>query len=372
MGAEYDLWLLHHADGHVLTRISTYSAFQYAKVVNDIGSFSVTVPSSFDISLVQRDTRLVIYRTPPEGTKALDFVGFVRYISKEVRGQSMNYVIQGPCLNDLLRRRIVAYAAGTAQAAMAAVAADDMMKAIVTDNLGGDAAAARQITSYGFSIQANATAGTVVTKSFSWMNVLEVLKKIADLSQTTAATAAYFGAVPLSTGWLCEFRTNVNQWGADHRHPDGPAGPVIFSLAFRNLENVTRNINYRDEVTYVYAGGQDVGTSRNIQEATDATRAGKSPFNRCEAFVDANNSTTDAAVLGDANSAVRKGRPRRLFSANLANVGDQIYGRDFGHGDYITCVFDGETIDARIDAVSVTVNGNNENVQMMVREESTE
>jgi hypothetical protein len=202
------------------------------------------------------------------------------------------------------------------------------------------------------------------------MNALEVLKKLADESQTTPATAAYFGVVPLSTGWLCEFRTNPQQWGADHRHPSGPAGPVIFSLSFRNLENVTRNINYRAEVTYVYAGGQGEGAARNIQVAEDTARSGASPFNRCEAFVNASNSSTNAAVLGDASSAVRDGRPRRLFSANLTNVGSRIYGRDFGHGDYITCVFDGETIDARIDVVAVNINGNVEDVQMLVREET--
>lgn len=370
MGAEYDIWLLHHADGHPLTRIRDYSSLQYAKVVNDVGSFTLVVPSTFDISLVQRDTRLVVYRTPPGGAKALDFVGMVRYVSKEVRGQALNYIVAGCDLNDLLRRRIIAYAAGTAQTAMTDNA-DDMMKAIVVDNMGADAVAARQITGYGFSIQADTSLCTSITKAFAHMNVLETLKKLADESQTTPATAAYFGVVPLSTGWLCEFRTNVNQWGADHRHPSGPAGPVIFSLSFRNLENVTRNINYRSEVTYVYAGGKGEGAARYIGVYEDTARSGASPFNRCEAFVNASNADTNAAVTGAASSAVRDGRPRRLFSANLTNVGSRIYGRDFGHGDYITCVFDGETIDARIDAVAVNISGNVEDVQMLVREETT-
>ena len=82
MSAEYDLWLLYHADGHPVAHIGDYNALQYAKVTNGVGSFALTLPSTFDISLVQRDTRLAVYRTPVGGTKALDFVGLVRYISK--------------------------------------------------------------------------------------------------------------------------------------------------------------------------------------------------------------------------------------------------------------------------------------------------
>jgi len=370
MSAEYDLWLLYHADGHPVAHIGDYNALQYAKVTNGVGSFALTLPSTFDISLVQRDTRLAVYRTPVGGAKALDFVGLVRYISKEVRGKSMSYTLGGPDLNDFLNRRIVAYAAGTAQASKSDFA-DDMMKEVVSESMGAGALAARRITGYGFSIQADLGAGTTVTKAFSWQNVLETLQKIADASQATLATAVYFGIVPLSDGWTCEFRTNVGQWGADRRYPSGPAGPIIFSLDFQNLADVTRNINYREEATHVYAGGQGTEAARNIQTDQDTVRSGASPFNRCELFRNATNSTTNAGVLAEATTAVRDGRPRRLFSANLVQSGYRLYGRDYEHGDYVTCVFDGETIDARIDGVSVNVNGNVETVTMLVREEST-
>jgi hypothetical protein len=273
-------------------------------------------------------------------------------------------------MNDLLKTRIIAYAAGTAEASKSGFA-DYIMKEIIYENLGGVTFVPRDITPLGFSIAPDVDLGTVVTLSFSWEPMLDTLKKISDASQATPATAVYFGIVPLGTGWLCEFRTNIQQWGQDHRHPSGPAGPVIFSLSFRNLENVTRNVNYRDEVTFAYAGGQGDGALRNIQTDEDAIRVGASPFNRREVFVNANNSTTNASVMAEATAAVRAGRPRRLFSANLTQVGNRVYGRDYGHGDYVTCVFEGETIDARIDAVSVNVSGNNEDVQMLVREETT-
>jgi hypothetical protein len=213
-------------------------------------------------------------------------------------------------------------------------------------------------------VQADLTLGTSIDKGFSWRNVLDVLKEIADASHSTEATSVYFGIVPLNQGWECEFRTNILQWGMDHRYPAGAAGAIIFALEFGNLTDALRETDASDENNYAYAGGQGEGLARVIATAEDAARIGQSPFNRCEVFVDARDSDVLAKVQSKADGAVRDGRPRDKFSAKLVNTPQHVYGRDYGHGDYVTAVFLGETIDCRIEQVKVTVSGQVENVEI--------
>jgi len=371
MGAEYEVWLLHHADGHPLTLVDSYSVLEYSKVVNAPGSFTLGLPSTFDISLIGVDTRLAVWRRPAGGTRTLDFVGLARYVEKGVRGKTKYYLLGGPDLNDLLARRIVAYAAGSAQADKAAAQADNLIKAFVRENLGAlCTVAARDLSAWGFSVQADHSLGTSKAKAAAWRNLLTVIQEVAEASHTTETTAVYFGIAPLNDGWECEFRTNVPQWGNDHRFPDGPDGPVIFSLDFGNIADVTRNANYRDERTYIYAGGSGTEAARTIAEASDPARIGASPFNRREDFYNASN-TDDATQLADqAETELRNRRPRSLFSGTITPAVNYVYGRDYGLGDYVTAVFDGETIDCRIDTVKVSLSQGEEKVSIQLRSET--
>lgn len=371
MTTEYSVWLLHPAQGYPLDLIEEFQSLDYVKTVNGVGAFTITLPASFDLSLVSQDSRIAIMRKPDGGARSLDFCGFVRKIGKSQRGQSEYWTLYGYDLNYLLDSRIVAYAAGTTQASKSDQA-DDMMKAIVRENLGASVAvAARNLTASGFTVQADTSQGTSIEKQFAWRNVLDVLQEIADASHSTEATSVYFGVVPLGIGWECEFRTNINQWGVDHRFPNGAAGAVLFSIELANVSEVDRWRDWTSETTYAYAGGQGEGLARVIQEAQDATRLGASPFNRREVFVDARNETATAAVLDAADSAVRDGRPRNTFNGQLVNiVGASVYGRDYAHGDYVTASYHGEVIDCRIDTVHVNINDGSESVEIALRSES--
>lgn len=371
--SEVSVWLLHPAAGYPLALIDAFSALTYTKVTNGVGAFTLTLPGSFDTSKVQEDTRVVIYRKPRGGVRAIDFCGFVRKVAKSTLGGHPAFTVSGYDLNYLLGNpggqtgRIVAYAAASSQAAKSDQA-DDMMKAIVRENLGASAIAARNLTAYGFTVQADVGLGTSIEKAFAWRNVLAVLQEIADASHVTEATCVYFGIVPLNIGWECEFRTKVGQWGNDHRFPSGPAGSVVFGLEFANLAEVERSTDYSDEVTYAYAGGQGEESARVIKESSQATRLGMSPFNRRESFIDARQATIDNQVQDAADGAVRDGRPHNLFTGKVLDT-SQVYGRDWGHGDYVTGVYAGETIDCRIETVTVTIQNGVETVDATLRSE---
>jgi hypothetical protein len=369
MSATYELWLLNHATDSPIQLVSDYSAFAYAKVVNGIGSWSMSLPQSFDIRQVQRDTRIAVHRRLQDGPRTLDFVGLVRYIEKSQRGNSIYYTIAGPDLNDFLRRRIIPYGTSSTTYAKKATYADNMMKAFVTQNLGASAGTNRAITSYGFSVEADESLCTSVLSNAAWKNLYEVLVEIANSSQSTPATAAYFGIVPLGTGWTCQFRTNKQQWGVDRRYPTGGSGVVILSLDFANVGDITRNWNYREEVNYVWCGyGTGTGTAKKTKQASDAARIGQSPFNQCEGFT-TSNSSSSSTVTSVANAAVRAGRPRQLFSASIINTANAVYGREFGFGDYVTAVFQGEQVNCRVNAVEIRLNDKDEEVNIRLGEE---
>lgn len=366
--SEIDIYLLHPAVGYPLAVIDQFVSLTYTKVVNNFGAFTLTLPKTFNSALVQEDTRVIIYRKPRGGVRNIDFAGFVRKIEKPTQGLQQSIVLSGYDLNDLLRRRIVAYAAASSQAAKSDQA-DDMVKAIVRENLGASAIAARDLSANGFTVQADTGSGTSVEKAFARRNVLTVLQEIADASHSTEATCIYFGIVPLNTGWECEFRTKVGQWGNDHRFPSGIAGAVVFGLEFANMADVNRSVDWSDEINYAYAGGQGEEALRTIKESSDAARIGASPFNRCETFIDARNATVDNQVQDAADGAVREGRPHNLFTGKILDT-SQVYGRDWGHGDYVTGVYQGETINCRIETVTVTIQNGAETLDASLRSES--
>lgn len=365
---DYSVWLLNGSNGTPIKLVDEFISLDYTRITNGVGAFTITLPEAFDLSLVSQDSRIVVFRKPNNGARYLDFCGFVRYIEQADYANGFNATIAGYDLNDLLRRRIIAYAAGTAYATKSDKA-DDMAKAIVRENLGASATvAARNLTAYGFTVQADTGAATAIEKGFSWRNVLDVLQEIANSSHTVEATSLYFGIVALNNGWECEFQTNVQQWGADRRFPNGTS-PVIIAVEFNNLIEAIRSINYRDEINYGYGGGQGEGTARTIQEASDAVRIAASPFNRCEQFVDARNETAAAAVLDMADQAVRNGRPRNSFRGKLIDTPQVVYGREYNFGDYVTAMYRGQQIDCRIESVRVVVS-DKEQVEITLRRES--
>lgn len=365
MSAEYEIWLLNPTDGTPLATLAEFGSLDYTKIQNGTGAFSLLLPVSLDFSLIQEDTRIAVFRKPDGGIKSLDFCGLVRYIERSTRGHSQYRTVAGPDLNDLLATRIIAYAATTAYADKTGHA-DDVMKAYVRENMGALVVDTwRDLSDYGFTVAVDTALGTTLSKSAPWRNLLETCKEIADASHSTEATSVYFGIVPLDTGWDCEFRTSIQQWGQDRRNQ------VIFGLEWGNITDITRNINYRDEKTFAYAGGPGEGTARTIKWAVDSARCFKSPFNRREVFADARNGDSDASIEAEALAAVKDGCPKTLFSGSIVNVGNYVYGRDYGLGDYVTAVFEKEVIDCRIESVHITAQGAKETVDIQVRKEDS-
>lgn len=355
MGTEYEL-ILTRDDGTEISRLNTTEGFEYTKVANLVGACSLTLPEDFDFSMLDADRKIEIWRQPESGALKCDRTYFLR---KLVRATDKNgvrrFVLTGVDGNYLLAARIVAYASGSAQSQQTDYA-DDMVKAVVKQNLGASATdTARAFNATYFSVQADLSAGPSITKAFAYKNVIEALNDIAESSRTSG-TELYFDMVPIlktATQMGFEFRTFTGQIGQDRTYPDG-YNPIMLGIEYGNLAVPTVEWDWLGEISNVYAGGQGEGSAREIVTAADTTRSGRSIWARREAFQNGNNLAT-AALTAAANKKLAEGRARLRFTGQLVDTEGTRYGKDWEWGDRLTVIDGGQSYNAMIKAVKVRV-----------------
>lgn len=359
MSADYQIVLYNQYGTVIQSTIDDFLSIDYVRVVNGIGALSITLPESYDPFLISGndivpDNRIEVRRRIGGGSFYVDTDAqwLVRNAQKilDESGKRSTTVTCVDC-NSLLNRRIVAYASGASQAEKTAVA-DNLIKAIVRENLGSLATdTARSIATY-LTIQADTSLAPSIGKAFSRRKVIEVLQEVAQSSYQAGTYLAFDVIAPTPT--TLEFRTYINQRGIDHRWPTSSA-PLLFGPEFGNLTDIVRGYDHTDEVTYGYAGGQGIGTSRAIGTASDSVRIGQSPFGRIEKFSDSRQTVSAAILADEADMIVKTGIPKNTFEAKIIDTPSTAYGVQYGFGDYITAVFEGESIDARIERVRVQV-----------------
>ena len=350
MAVNYELWLTDNTGETRLALLDMFSSFQYARVQNDVGAWWVELPADFDEDLITVDGRVEFWRGWEAGKLALDFVGFIRRLRFEMDKDGQEIItISGPDANDILDRRIVAYAAGSAQASNTDEA-DDMISARFRQNMGDTATDTdRDMTAFGFTREGFLSQAPSITKAFAWRNVLKTMQDIAVASTTTV----YFGLEPLSASEF-EFRTRVGQWGQD-RSDNTSSAFLQFGPQWGNVENASLEYDYTEEVTYVYAGGQGEQSEREIVELEDTTRTARSPINRREAFADARSDALTDGVTAAARRRLVDGRPRLRFRCDLLDTEQARYQRDWHFGDKVAVSYHGRQFAGPILAVQVGV-----------------
>jgi hypothetical protein len=335
------------------------TSYKYALIANNYSPFSIMLPAKFDRKKIRLDNIIEIWRGHEPGTLRLDYCGFLRaWLFGDENG--LEYTeLHGVSPLHLLTRRIVANYAGSAQASMTDQA-DDMVKAIVKDQLGSDAVGARDLTSVGggFTIQADLADGQSITKGFSWKNVLEICQEIADAS-ARAGTEVYFDVVPIVassvTGAIAfQFRTYTGQRGSD-RTQDSES-PVFVGTEWGNFQNGSLYYDYTDEKNYVYVMGAGEGNLRETTELSDTAQIGMSIWNRCEGSKDARHLEFGDADgrTGDGNTYLYEHKPLFIFDGEIVETPAFRYGRDWFFGDRITATYAGVTKDAMIKKVVVS------------------
>jgi hypothetical protein len=354
--ANYEIW---HTDdaGNRLDLVNIIGGFELVMVDGDVGWFVPELP--YDATRLYnnpaRDRRFHVYRAPAGGSLELLAVTFLRRWNQITdRSGLSRMIMEAADTNELLSRRIVAYKATTSQTAKSDYA-DDMMKEIVDENLGGSATDTdRDITGNGVSIAGDLSDGPSISQSFAYKNVMAALQKIQQTSK--AAGNEVFFKMRAATPTSFIFETYTGQPGADRTHSGG--SPMFFGAQFGNISNAQLQELYDNEENVIYAGGAGRDTLRVLGEAEDSTAVSASRWNRREGFLAATRNTTEAAADDAAESRLTERRGKVLFRADLNPTPAAPFGgTGWGMGDKITVSHQGQQIDCLIRAVKVRVDG---------------
>lgn len=334
-----------------------------------VGALELTVPPSFDLSLFLVDGRIAPYRSI-NGRAPVHDNGAIYLIRRLAINPDDTATVTAYHATSLLARRHILYYAGSSYSLKAAAAADNQIKAFVRENMGSLISAANRlgvetqadVSSY-LSVQADLSLGPSVAKAAAWRNLLEVCAEIAEAS-ATAGTYLTFEAIAPTESTL-ELRTYVGQRGVDRR--SGTGQEAIFALERGNVENVTVDEDYSEEVTFAAAGGQGEGTARLTATTMDTARAAVSPFGRTEDWLDMANVSDAASLQDDADAGVSQGRPVISMTADLVETPATTRGLHFDLGDIVTVERRGRSYDSRIDLVTVEIEGGQQRSKIALR-----
>jgi hypothetical protein len=140
MGAQYQIVL---KDPNAVTLAIPQNIFylEYARRVNQIGAMTLQIPIIYDPYCLI-DGQIELYRQVDSGPLYLEGETrwFIRKISHKLDDNGQEYIeLYAEDAMTLLQRRITAFYAGSSQVVKSAVAADDLLKTIVSNNMGSAA-----------------------------------------------------------------------------------------------------------------------------------------------------------------------------------------------------------------------------------------
>lgn len=322
--------------GATVAELSTGLGLSASKVVNGIGEFTWIAPPSFDRRIVRPDQMLQIWYEPFGGIRKLWNVYFLRRFRYPGKG----FEFGGPDINGLFWRRIVAAYTNSSQASKSAMEADDMMKEVVTESMEDTA---DPTPSFGtrawanLTVQAASTLGPVITKGFAFEKLMTfdgggVLPALARAA-AQEGQEVFFAIQPNVVGTDSinfEFRTWIGQPGND------VSDTVVFDQDSGNLLDPDLEIDHSREENYIYATGQGVEETRNVQQVWDEARIGQSIWGRAEGEADSRNQDSSDAVIASGNNALWEGRPKIRFTGKAVDTEGTAFVRHWDVGDLVT------------------------------------
>ena len=345
-----------------------YATLGYTLIEKAVGTCTVQIPASalVPLELFAPDAILLVSRRPAPGM-AFDLVSpfLVRSwsLSRDASGrETLEVLAVHP--NDIVRRRIVAYAAGSSEADKSGPA-DNLIKAMVRENYVTPTDATR--TMAGVVVDADQSLAPSVSKAFAWQNVLSVAQSLCQMAGQ-AGTYTGFEVVSSAVG-AYQLRTYINQRGQDRR---ASAGRWLALSPDVGVGAYQLGIDHAEAVTAVIAGGQGEGSDRETQTALDAAAVAAGPLARVEDFRQATAVPVgdSAGLLDEAEGALYARRPRWKFEGSAVNVAGALYGIDYGRGDRLTVEVGGLSFDVRVDPVRIQDGPQGERRDILLRERS--
>lgn len=352
MGALYEVKIGTQADGVRIVEDVDFIRLKWGRAVNEVGYVELAIAGGiFQSWWFAKDNRIEVWRQadPPSGPWQLLMVAFMRTIKRELQGPLETVTIRGPDSVYLLDSRIISATRDNADAKKSG-AADDLMKAFVREQMGSGAAADRDWSAHGFSVEADESAGATVNIRANHENLLDVLRHISEKSRQKQregnGNAIYFDVVNPSPATF-EFQTFAVLRGADRSWSSG-VNPVILSAENDTLRNATLIRDYWDEITYVYSAGLGTNSTRKVTEVYDEVRLEESVFSRREWLEDARAALTEEERTDAGKKVLEQNKPVFKFVAEIVDQPGLLFGQDWALGDKVTAIVSGEQYDVEV------------------------
>lgn len=345
--------------------IQAFTSLEYVRTENAIGSMVLTIPRQLmryeDFAVGQL---FEIWREK-HGSLELqnDTAYFLQdwqfYTDREGREYIQLYATDA---NWLLDTAIVWAYAGSSQAEKTGKP-DDMMKAIVREQL-GDLAGGNRVK---LSVQNNVGAGGAsVTKAFAYRNVFTVLQELADVANENGVYLAF--DVVRTAPATFQFRTYAGQRGTNHSRTSGD--PRLVGKQYGNLAEASFGTFHSDERNCILIAGKGEDNSRLRIARVNNSRMGSSKWNRREYFKDSRDNSTEAALQADGDEALNEFRPKQILTGRLLDTTGMQFGVHYQFGDIVTAQAFGYNVDCHISSVRVKVDQDNgEQIDVRLRGE---
>lgn len=311
---------------------------------NEPGSGEVTVPLTPDAAeLLAPGNRIAISRRLPNGDAEWFMAGPIERPGRQVYTQDGERSLVVGFTDDLalIVARLVYPEPGAAITAQtvdrrefAAVNAEDAMQALVDENAGPGALAAREVPQ--LVIASDASVGTNITLSFR-------LDKLGDALRDIATSGGFLGFRTQQVDNTIEFQVY---------EPEDLTNQVRFSVGYRNLISYTYDPEAPKATVAIVGDGTGEGASRVFRERISAEAA---TWWRLETLVDRSDitDTTELDAAGDEELANQAATVN--LQALCVETDGQRYGQHFRLGDQVAVeLFTGDVVSDVVREVRLT------------------
>lgn len=325
-----------------------FEAAELAQRQNEVGTGLVTGVRGVDPGRLGRDAILVSSYADDAADVVLREAWLVRRRQRRTESRTTVVDLQLRDLNHLLTRRIIAYYAGSAQAAKTGTASQ-----LMVDFARQQLTTATDATRNAPILIPDADAfGSTQSVACSRDNLIDVLRDIAE-AEAQRGTWIGFGVSAATVdgigvdGLAPTFRVYQDLRGVDRRNE------ISLSAEAGGLSTITVDEDWTTEATRSYIGGAGEGAARMVAQAERADLGVLGPFALIENWLDATNIKTASYLTARADAELRTLTARARYQASIAFSSGLRWGRDIGFGDRLYIGVDDVLADGRVDAYSI-------------------
>jgi len=356
---------------HTLTAVDQMA---YTRRLNGVGAFMMSLPRALrQPVMLRKDALAQVYRSDPvTGQMREDGTYFLRS-AEHVPGAYDGLVIGGVSAEHLFKRRVYnpdddpKVAGGFSTKSGPAVT---VMREVVTEQMISPASnPERAFPGLSLaSIGEDTSPNYPFRREIGQQNVLDVLSDIAKATRLDFWLA--FDGVD-TVGGYPRFVFHAGRRGTDRSKHSHPAGPYVYlTPSSGNLVEPQLTLDSTEEANAVYVLGKGANGNRLVYQQERSSAVVESPFNRVERAVESSEADTIDELLAAAETALAEGAPQVTFSfVPLVTAAGAIYQLDWRLGDVVTVGAYGYEMDARVTAVTVTLTGAGETIEVETERE---